>query len=433
MAIALNFKYVDKFIDRDFAAARDKVTKAAEVLKSKTGDGNEFLGWLNPESLNSPQQLLELEAVAGELITCSDVVLVAGIGGSYLGARASLEWLQSPNYNMMNRSSPEIYFVGNNLSPSHLNDILSICEGKRVSVIVISKSGTTTETAVTFRVLKEYLKKRYGKSYNKRIVAITDESRGTLKEMATAEDFKTFVIPDDVGGRFSVLTPVGLLPIAVSKANINDIIAGAQAAKNHLTTAPYEENEALQYAAHRYFLHKKGYAVELYCGWDPCATMTLERLKQLFGESEGKDGKALLPDSVTYSADLHSLGQFVQQGSKILFETMVTFDEDRSNLDMLTADNDGDGLNYLAGKTLNDINKTACEAVCIAHYEGDVPIIKLSTKDRSAFNYGYLLYFFEYTCGIGGYALDVNPFNQPGVEDYKKNMFRLLGKPGYDK
>ncbi|WMJ85217.1 glucose-6-phosphate isomerase [Oscillospiraceae bacterium LTW-04] len=432
LPIELNFNFIEPFVTRkNFEAIAPEILAAQQTLRQENGAGNDFLGWMDPRAINTDDDLLRLTRCAERLRETSDAVLVVGIGGSYLGARAAIEYLISPLYNSLPNESPNIWFLGNDLSASHIVEVLRICKGKRLSVIVISKSGTTTESAVAFRLIKQEMLKRYGEQAAHRIVAITDKAHGALRTMADQEGFETFVIPDNIGGRYSVLTPVGLLPAAVAGISISRLIEGAADARQVCNGSDFWQNPCLQYVAARNILYRQGCAIELFCGWDPCLTMTAEWLKQLFGESEGKDHKGLFPASATYTTDLHSLGQFVQDGSRNLFETVLFFKEDSASATMQSEASDLDGLNYLAGMTLTEIQEKARQAVAMAHHKGGVASIMMSLDARTPYEYGWLLYFFEYACGVSGYTLNVNPFNQPGVEDYKKNMFALLGKPGY--
>lgn len=432
MAIALDFTYLEPYVTRvELEQIAPEILAAQQMLTQKTGLGNGFLGWLDPRSLNTDDDLLRLTCCAARLHETSDAVLVVGIGGSYIGARAAIEYLVSPLYNSLPFATPKIWFLGNDLSASHLTEVLKSCKGQRISVIVISKSGTTTEPAVAFRVLKQEMLKRYGDQTASHIVTITDKAHGALRTLTDQEGYESFVIPDDVGGRFSVLTPVGLLPIAVAGISISGLLAGAADAAKACANTDFWRNPCLQYVAARNTLLRKGCTVELFCGWDSCLAMTVEWLKQLFGESEGKEHRGLFPASVTYTTDLHSLGQFVQDGSRVMFETVLSFKDDNASVTIQKEDNDLDGLNYLAGKTLGEMTERAKQAVAMAHHAGGIASMLLSIPSRTPYEYGWLLYFFEYACGVSGYTLKVNPFDQPGVEDYKKNMFALLGKPGY--
>ncbi len=432
MPVELNFEFLAPFVTReDFEAIAPEILAAQKTLCRKNGAGNDFLGWLEPKAINTDDDLLRLTRCAERLRETSDHIFVVGIGGSYLGARAAIEYLISPLYNSLPNESPKIWFLGNDLSASHIAEAFKICKGKRLSVIVISKSGTTTEPAVAFRLIKQEMLRRYGAHAACRIVAVTDKAHGALRTLSDREGYETFVIPDDIGGRYSVLTPVGLLPAAAAGISVSRLLEGASDAKRACDVTDFWQNPCLQYAAARNILYRKGCAIELFCGWDACLTMTSEWLKQLFGESEGKDHKGLFPASATYTTDLHSLGQFVQDGSRNLFETVLSFKEDDASVTLQREESDLDDLNYLAGMTLTEIQAKARRAVAMAHHKGGVASIMLSLEARTPYEYGWLLYFFEYACGVSGYTLKVNPFNQPGVEDYKKNMFALLGKPGY--
>lgn len=433
MALNFDLTYLEPLVTKEkLNGIKDEILSAQKTLESRRGAGSDFLGWLSPKEMNGENELDRIESCAKKLRLQSDVVLVIGIGGSYLGARAAIEFLNSPLYNSLPGTKTQVWFLGNDISASHIAEILNICEGKDVSAIVISKSGTTTEPAVAFRIIKGYLEKRYGEKAADRIVAITDASRGALRTLSEREGYETFVIPDDVGGRFSVLTPVGLLPAAVAEIDIKALVSGAQAASESYRTAPFEQNDCLKYAAVRNILLREGKGVEIFASWDSCLGMTGEWLKQLFGESEGKDGKGLLPASVLFTTDLHSMGQFIQDGSRIMFETVLSFEKDKDTIFVEKASEDLDGLNYLAGMSLTEMTERAKTAVAMAHRSGKTYSGMLSIAERSEAEYGALLYFFEYACGVSGYTLGVNPFNQPGVEDYKKNMFALLGKPGYE-
>ena len=363
----------------------------------------------------------------------TDVFIVIGIGGSYLGARAAIEFLKSPNYNLLCKDTPQIFFTGNSISSNALSELVEICEGKDVSINMISKSGTTTEPAIAFRVLREMLEKKYGKEGAKeRIFCTTDKAKGTLKELATKEGYETFVVPDDVGGRFSVLTAVGLLPIAVAGCDIDALMAGARKAQNDFDNDDLFTNDCYKYAALRNILYRKGYQTELLVAYEPAFTMMNEWFKQLFGESEGKDNKGIFPASVVFSTDLHSMGQYIQEGRRTLFETVVQFGKVAREITLDTDPENVDGLNFLSGKTMDFVNKKAFQGTVLAHNDGGVPNMVLDVEEMTETELGYLIYFFEKACAISGYLLGVNPFNQPGVESYKKNMFALLGKPGYE-
>lgn len=432
MVTFADYSFLERYVNKELLAeAQQKVTVARQMLLDKSGAGSDYLGWLCADKLLCDENIADIQRCADTLRSDSDVILVLGIGGSYLGSRATIEWLASKNHNQLN--SPEIHFAGNELSPAHYHHLMNICEGKRVTLIVISKSGTTLETAVAFRVFRDYMKRRYGCQHHKRILAITDETEGLLRALATSQHYNSFAIPNDIGGRFSVFTPVGMVPIAAAGIDIRALAKGAITAQHELLSLPFSENPAMQYAATRHALYQKGYRIELFCGWDSSMMMLLEWAKQLFGESEGKDEKGLFPASACYSTDLHSLGQFVQQGPPILFETFISFLEEKADLSIPVDQTNSDQLNYLCDKTLGEINRMAKDAVIQAHRGGDVPVCDIVITRQDAFSYGYLLYFFLLSCALSGYALGVNPFDQPGVEQYKQKMFKMLGKPGFDK
>ena len=433
MAIKLNSKYLKGFVnEHELRAIEPQVKAAHRVLSEKTGLGNDFLGWTTLPADYDRGEFARIKAVAARIREDSDILLVIGIGGSYLGARAALELLRSPYYNNLKKDTPDIYFVGNSISPDYLNTILALCEGKRVSVNIISKSGTTTEPALAFRIFKALLEKKYGKDGAKgRIYATTDKARGTLKELSADEGYETFVVPDDVGGRYSVLTAVGLLPIAAAGCDIDALMAGAAKAREELAVCS-TQNECYRYAAARNILYRKGKSVELMACYEPNFTMMNEWYKQLFGESEGKDQKGLFPASVIFSTDLHSMGQFVQDGARIMFETVVDIKQPQRDLYIEKSADNFDGLDFLAGQDMSVVNRKAMEGTILAHTDGGVPNIILEVDSLTEADLGYLIYFFEKACAISGYMLGVNPFNQPGVESYKKNMFALLGKPGYE-
>jgi len=405
-----------------------------EVLVSQKGAGSDFLGWLDLPVNYDKDEFVRIQKAAKKIQSDSDVLVVIGIGGSYLGARAAIEFCKGQMYNGIRENGiPEIYFAGNNISSSYLNDIVKIIGERDFSINIISKSGTTTEPAIAFRIFRDMLEKQYGKEGAKgRIYCTTDKARGTLKELADAEGYESFVVPDDVGGRFSVLTAVGLLPIAVSGADIDALMAGAAAAREKYSVCDIEANDCYKYAALRNILYRKGKSMEMLVSYEPRFTMMNEWFKQLFGESEGKDNKGIYPSSVIFSTDLHSLGQFIQEGTRSMFETVVTFDETDYDVTIPMADEDGDGLNFLAGKTMSFVNRRAFEGTVLAHTDGGVPNFVINVEKPDAYNLGELIYFFEKACAISGYILGVNPFNQPGVESYKKNMFALLGKKGYE-
>jgi len=412
------------------------IRTAHEMLHSRTGPGSDYLGWIDLPTAYDRAEFARIKAAAARIQSDTDALVVVGIGGSYLGARASIEALRHSFYNLLPRSkrqTPEIYFAGKDLSPAYLTDLLDVLDGKEVSINVISKSGTTTEPAVAFRVLREYLHKRYSKDEaRRRIYATTDRARGALKSLATAEGYESFVIPDDVGGRYSVLTAVGLLPIAVSGADIDALMAGAAAGVEAYGSADLALNPAYQYAAARQALYRKGKTVELLVDYEPALRSTAEWWRQLFGESEGKDQKGIFPGAAEFSTDLHSVGQYIQEGLRILFETVLRVERPRADLTLGTDPQDTDGLNFLAGRTLDFVGSKAFEGTLLAHTDGGVPNLVLSLPALTEFHYGQMIYFFEKACALSGYLLGVNPFDQPGVEAYKRNMFALLGKPGFE-
>ena len=435
MTLKLTDAYVKQFIsDGELDAVRDSILTAQQTLLNGTGEGSDFLGWVTLPDDYDKEEFARIQAAAKKIQKNCDVFVVIGIGGSYLGARAVVEFLKSPLYNNLKKDTPDIYFSGCNISAQSLNELLAICEGRDVCINVISKSGTTTEPAVAFRVFRELLEKKYGKDgARERIFVTTDKARGTLKQFSDEAGYETFVVPDDVGGRFSVLTAVGLLPIAVSGIDIASMMKGASdAAALYTKETTIESNDALKYAALRNVLYRKGMATEILVNYEPYAAMFNEWWKQLYGESEGKDGKGLFPASVIFSTDLHSLGQFIQDGSRNVFETIVSVKEADEKLAVPYDEANVDGLNFLAGADLNDINQTAMKATILAHIDGGAPNILIEIEKKNEYCLGHLLYFFEFACGVSGYALGVNPFNQPGVEAYKKNMFALLGKPGFE-
>ncbi len=433
MSVRLKTDYLANFVEsHEVDAMKHLVAAAHETLKNKTGLGNDFLGWVNLPTDYDKDEFRRIQEAAKRIQKKCDILVVIGIGGSYLGARSAIELLKSPFYNNLKKDTPDIYFVGNNISPTYLSEVLSICEGKDLCVNIISKSGTTTEPALAFRIFKELLEKKYGKEEAKtRIFATTDKAKGTLKELSDTEGYETFVIPDDVGGRFSVLTAVGLLPIAVSGCDIKAIMDGAAQAQKDFAENT-SENDAYKYAALRNILYRENHSVEMFVSYDPSFTMMVEWIKQLFGESEGKDNKGIFPTGATFSTDLHSLGQFIQDGSKIIFETVVDIKKPKKDLFLENEAENLDGLNFLTNQNMSVVNRKALEGTILAHTEGGVPNIVLEMDEIDEKNYGYLVYFFEKACAISGYLLGVNPFNQPGVESYKKNMFALLGKPGYE-
>ena len=409
---------------------------AKELLVSKTGPGNDFLGWIDLPVNYDKEEFARIKKAAAKIQSDSEVLLVIGIGGSYLGARAAIEFLRHGFYNMISkeqRKTPEIYFVGNSISSTYLKNLVDVIGDRDFSINMISKSGTTTEPAIAFRVLKEMMEKKYGKEEAaKRIYATTDKARGSLKSLATEEGYETFVVPDDVGGRFSVLTAVGLLPIAVSGADIDKLMEGAAAGRELALNSAFEDNDALKYAALRNIMLRKGKAIEILCNYEPAVHYVSEWWKQLYGESEGKDQRGIFPASVDLTTDLHSMGQFIQDGTRNMFETVINVEQSRETITINEEPVDLDGLNYLAGQTVDFVNKSAMNGTILAHTDGQVPNFMIKVPEMNEFYLGELFYFFEFACGVSGYILGVNPFNQPGVESYKKNMFALLGKPGYE-
>ena len=434
MAIKLSDQHVAGFVNpQELTAIAPQIKLAHEALHSGTGLGNDFIGWVHLPTDYDKEEFARIKAAAEKIKSDTDVFIVIGIGGSYLGARAAIEFLKSPNYNVMKKDTPEIYFAGNSISSTALSELIELCEGKDVSINMISKSGTTTEPAIAFRVFREILEKKYGKEgARQRIYCTTDKARGTLKKLATEEGYETFVVPDDVGGRYSVLTAVGLLPIAVAGADIDALMAGAAQAEKDMDNPDVETNDCYKYAALRNILYRKGKEVEVLVSYEPCFTMMNEWWKQLYGESEGKDHKGLFPASVVFSTDLHSMGQFIQDGKRLLFETVVLIDKAKKELYLGEDPDNVDGLNFLAGKSVAYVNQKAFEGTVLAHTDGGVPNVVLHMPEVSEHELGYLIYFFEKACAISGYVMGVNPFDQPGVESYKKNMFALLGKPGYE-
>ncbi|WP_178668359.1 glucose-6-phosphate isomerase [uncultured Eubacterium sp.] len=435
MTLKFNSKYSESIVTKaDIEAIAPKVVAAMDTLMSKTGEGNDFLGWIDLPTNYDKEEFDRIKKSAEYIKKNADVLIVIGIGGSYLGARAVIEAVKSYNYNLLAKDTPQIYFIGNSISPSSLNEIVSLCEGKDICVNVISKSGTTTEPAIAFRVFRDLVNSRYSKEEAaKRIFCTTDASKGTLKELADKEGYETFVVPDDVGGRFSVLTAVGLLPIAVAGIDIDALMLGARNAQNELCSTDIEENPCLKYAAVRNCFYNKGKKMECFVSYEPNMTMFNEWLKQLFGESEGKDGKGLFPVSCVFSTDLHSLGQYIQEsGADKMFETVVKFNTCLNDYVIGEQEGNLDGLNFLAGEKMSVVNDKARLGTLLAHTEGGVGNLIVEVEKPGAEEIGYLIYFFEKACAVSGYILGVNPFNQPGVESYKKNMFALLGKPGYE-
>ncbi len=409
---------------------------AKEELVSKTGAGNDYLGWIDLPVKYNKKEFARIKEAAAKIQSDSDVLLVIGIGGSYLGARAAIDFLRHSFYNNISkkqRKTPEIYYVGNSISTQYMAHLKEVIGNRDFSINMISKSGTTTEPAIAFRIFKKMLIDKYGKKEaNKRIYATTDKAKGALKKVADEEGYEEFVVPDDIGGRFSVLTAVGLLPIAVSGADLDALMKGAKEMRKICLEAEYDKNPALQYAATRNILLRKGKSIEVLANYEPALHYVAEWWKQLYGESEGKDQKGIFPASVDLTTDLHSMGQFIQDGQRTLYETVMELDGADTDIVIEKEDVDLDGLNYLAGKTVDFVNKSAMKGTQLAHTDGGVPQLKVYIPDRTEYSLGQLFYFFEFACGVSGYILGVNPFNQPGVESYKKNMFALLGKPGYE-
>ncbi|MDD5924043.1 MAG: glucose-6-phosphate isomerase [Clostridia bacterium] len=434
MSTSLNDRYLKDFISEDeYCGISSQIKLAHEALHNGTGLGNDFIGWLDLPENYDKNEFARIKQAAEKIKKNTDVFIVIGIGGSYLGARAAIEFLKSPNYNVLKKDTPDIYFTGNSISSTALSELVEICEGKDVSINMISKSGTTTEPAIAFRVFRELLEKKYGKDGAKeRIFCTTDKAKGTLKQLADKEGYETFVVPDDVGGRYSVLTAVGLLPIAVCGADIDSMMNGAKKAMDELSCPDLDKNDCYKYAAIRNILYRKGKSTEILVSYEPAFAMMNEWFKQLFGESEGKDNKGIFPASVIFSTDLHSMGQYIQDGRRNIFETVVLIDKAKREITLSSDSENVDGLNFLAGKTMDFVNRKAFEGTALAHNDGGVPNAVLTIPEVSEFELGYFIYFMEKACAISGYVLGVNPFNQPGVESYKKNMFALLGKPGYE-
>ena len=437
MKLNFSYQFAKNFFNEDeLKQIKPYVELANEVLTSKTGAGNDFLGWVDLPETYDKDEFARIKKAAEKIKNDSEVLVVIGIGGSYLGAKAAIEFLSHSFYNNLpkdKRKTPEIYFAGTNMSGVYLQHLIDVVGDRDFSVNVISKSGTTTEPAIAFRVFKKMLEEKYGKEEAaKRIYATTDKAKGALKTLATAEGYETFVVPDNVGGRFSVLTAVGLLPIAAAGIDIDDLMVGAKDAMNDFANKNMDENQALQYAAVRNILHRKGKDLELMVNYEPRVHYLAEWWKQLFGESEGKEGKGLYPTSADFSADLHSLGQYIQQGQRLFFETVVSIGKPEVEFVIESDKENLDGLNFIAGKTLDYVNKKATDGVILAHVDGNVPNLGINIPEVTPYHLGYTFYFFEKACGVSGYLLGVNPFDQPGVEAYKKNMFALLGKPGYE-
>ncbi len=435
MSAKLTKKYVSSFItDEEILSYQEKITKAHEALHNKTGAGSDFTGWVDLPVDYDKEEFERIKKAAEKIKKNSEILIVIGIGGSYLGARAVVEFIKGQCYNAMAEDCAKLYFTGNSISSSSLAELLHIIKDKDFAVNVISKSGTTTEPAIAFRIFRDLLQKRYGKEgAAERIFVTTDKSKGTLKSLADREGYETFVVPDDVGGRYSVLTAVGLLPIAAAGIDIDALMQGAAEAREKLMPVSIEENDCYKYVAVRNALYDKGKATEMFISYEPCFTMMNEWLKQLFGESEGKEGKGLFPTSAIFSTDLHSLGQYIQEGERIMFETVVSFKEHKFEFEIGEDPENVDGLNFLKGKTMSFVNEKAFQGTVLAHNDGGVPNIIIENDDMSEKSLGYLIYFFEKACAVSGYVLGINPFDQPGVESYKRNMFALLGKPGYEK
>lgn len=435
--IGFDYTKAEKFISSCEVDYLKEMTKAChDMLHSKSGAGSDFLGWVDLPVAYDKEEFARIKKAAAKIQSDSDVLVVIGIGGSYLGARAVIEASRHSFYNTVDkgiRKTPEIYFAGNSISPTYLADLIDVIGERDFSLNIISKSGTTTEPAVAFRVLKSLCEKKYGKDGAKeRIYATTDKARGALKALCGEEGYETFVVPDDVGGRFSVLTAVGLLPIAVSGADIDKLMEGAAAGYEEYKNPDLDKNICYKYAAVRNVLYNKGKSIEMMINYEPCLHYFSEWFKQLYGESEGKDGKGIFPAAADFSTDLHSMGQYIQDGRRILFETVLSVENTRRDIVIEEDEANVDGLNFLAGKTMDFVNKKAFEGTVLAHTDGGVPNLVISIERLDEYNIGKLIYFFEKACGISGYLLGVNPFNQPGVEAYKKNMFALLGKPGYE-
>ena len=435
--ITFDYSKTAGFISEEEIGYMSRLTEQAkDVLVSKSGAGNDFLGWIDLPVDYDKEEFSRIEKAAEKIKKDSDVLIVIGIGGSYLGARAAIEFLRHGFYNSLpkeKRGTPEIYYVGNSISSTYLQGVIDVIGDRDFSVNVISKSGTTTEPAIAFRIFKKMLEDKYGQEEAaKRIYATTDKARGALKDLATKEGYESFVVPDDVGGRFSVLTAVGLLPIAVSGADIKALMDGAASGRELALNEKFEDNEAMKYAAIRNILLRKGKSVEVLANYEPALHYIGEWWKQLYGESEGKDQKGIFPAAVDFTTDLHSMGQFIQDGARIMFETVMNVEEARETITIEKEAEDLDGLNYLAGKTMDFVNKSAMNGTILAHTDGSVPNLMIKIPKMDEFHLGQLFYFFEFACGVSGYILGVNPFNQPGVESYKRNMFALLGKPGYE-
>ena len=436
--VSFDYSLASKFISNEEIQMIEKIAENAKAdLLNKSGAGNDFLGWIDLPVNYDKNEFEAIKKAATKIQNDSDVLLVIGIGGSYLGARAAIEFLRHGFYNSVSkeiRKTPEIYYVGNNISSAYINDLLEVIGDRDFSINMISKSGTTTEPAIAFRVFKKLLIEKYGKEEAaKRIYATTDKAKGALKNLATEEGYESFIVPNDVGGRFSVLTAVGLLPIAVSGADITKLMEGAASMRERCMNNDFSNNDSVKYAAIRNILLRKGKSIEILANYEPSLHFVSEWWKQLFGESEGKDQKGIFPASVDLTTDLHSMGQFIQDGQRTMFETVVNLEKSPSEIILEEEAVDLDGLNYLAGKSVDFINKSAMKGTLLAHTDGNVPNLIVNVPEKNEIFLGELFYFFEFACGVSGYMLGVNPFDQPGVESYKANMFALLGKPGYEK
>lgn len=435
--VTFDYSLADKFVSqKKINIYRESAEAAIEKVLCKNGEGNEYLGWLDLPINYDKEEFKRIENISKKIQHNSEVFLVIGIGGSYLGARAAIEFLNNSFYNHIpkdKRKTPEIYFVGHNMSSAYVTHLIEVIGDRDFSVNVISKSGTTIESAISFRIFKDILINKYGKEgAANRIFATTDRSKGALKKLANEEGYECFVVPDDIGGRYSVLSAVGLLPIAVCGADINKMMSGAAAMRKRCINTRFDKNDAVMYAVIRNILYKDGKSIEVLANYEPSLHYVSEWWKQLYGESEGKDQKGLYPTNLDFTTDLHSAGQYIQDGARIIFETVLNLVKPSCCISITEASDNHDGLNYLAGKTLDNINKCAMKGTQIAHTDGGVPNLVINLADQSEYSLGELFFFFEFSCAISGYLLEINPFNQPGVEDYKKNMFALLGKPGYE-
>ncbi len=432
MAVKINTKYLYDVITEDkISAIAKEINASATTVRERSGAGSDFLGWVDLPVNYDKEEFTRIKAAAEKIKKSCDIFIAIGIGGSYLGARAAIEFVKSPMYNALKKDTPDVYFAGNSINSAYLNELLSICEGKDICINVISKSGTTTEPAIAFRIFRELLEKKYGEEgARERIFITTDKARGKLKELATEKGYETFVVPDDVGGRYSVLTAVGLLPIAVAGIDIDAMMKGASDARDAFLNTEFENNDCFKYAAIRNILYREGKTTEIMVTYDPALAMMNEWWKQLYGESEGKDKKGIFPASVVFSTDLHSLGQYIQDGVRNLFETVIDIKGDESPLIIPNDPRNVDEMNFVSGKTMHEVNHNAFLATVLSHTDGGVPNLVLELDGRTASDFGYLVYFFELACAVSGYTLGVNPFDQPGVEGYKNNMYALLGKPG---